>query len=163
MSGTFRKCPTQHWWGTGRAFETVLNLPGVFCQWFFEIDTIILLILLQMRKLKPRRACVQSQEKSLWLRTTVAMEFPELQAAVITGWMDIQKRKQSSWQGYRGGAGSLFQDEYETKWAVRAFHPQRPSSHSSASHFGKGKQRRTSTLEKLILESILTVGVWKDG
>lgn len=49
-----------------------------------------------MRTLKPRRAHVQSQEESLWLRTTVAMEFPELQAAVITGWKDIQKRKQSS-------------------------------------------------------------------
>lgn len=43
-----------------------------------------------MRKLKPRRAQAQSQEERLWLTNTIAMEFPELQAAVITGWEDIQ-------------------------------------------------------------------------
>lgn len=40
----------------------------------------------------------------------------------------------------REGSSVLFQDECETKRAVRAFPPQRPSPHPSTSHFGKGRQ-----------------------
>lgn len=52
------------------------------------------------------------------------MEFPELQAAVITAERTFRKGNTAVEKVTVRLLDSLFQDEYETKWGVRVVHPQ---------------------------------------
>lgn len=57
---------------------------------------------------------------------------------------------------------SLLQDEYETKWEIRIFYPQKSSFHSSLSEFGKENEKIIADPQETDPRCGACLGVWKE-